>query len=171
MYQIDKNNHKFIAESGLNTKPLCKGSDIELFKNRAVSFIGDLILEEESINKCKEIMEGENVYFPDDSPHIWVFTTKSFLEIFRDCLRFNILPYKMIFYSGPNEEGLDCTIKVVLKKCSRICEDKDYRLAEIIRTQLRLEKQGGENGGKIVDAFESHKNIYLYGKGKVASIY
>ncbi|MDC7279107.1 class I SAM-dependent methyltransferase [Butyrivibrio fibrisolvens] len=160
----------FISESGLDTIPLFSGSDIEKFKRKDVSFIGELIGEEYRIKKSKEIMEGEDIFYPEDSPHIWVFTTRSFLELYRDCLRFNIFPYKMIFYSGPDSEGRDCTIKVVLEKCSRILEDDDYRLSEIIRTQLRIEEIGGETGGRIASAFKNNKEVYLYGKGKVSKI-
>ena len=76
----------------------------------------------------------------------------------------------MIFDSGPDSEGRDCTIKVVLEKCSRILEDDDYRLSEIIRTQLRIEEIGGETGGRIASAFKNNKEVYLYGKGMVSKI-
>ncbi len=157
--------NQLLADSYINTKAYYEGKDIVLFREKEVSFINELINERPVLDVAKKIIESENIYTPEGSPHIWVFTTESFLELYKGCLRYNLIPFSLEEYSGPGKDLHDGELKVVFKKNTEILKNDKLRLIETIKVQIEIEKLRGESGAKIVKAVNEGKNIYVYGNG------
>jgi predicted SAM-dependent methyltransferase len=65
------------------------------------------------------------------SCHFWVLTYPSFLNLLRDCLRANLLPFTLHQSFPPVRNSLE--FSVILKKDTAILNDQERRAKEIIR--------------------------------------
>ncbi len=159
----------FIADSMINTKPYYDKEDVERFWNKRVSFVPELCSEKPRIDHFLSVFEEDPQAVIDDaSYHIWTFSKTSLLEIIRDCLRLNLLPFELEEFTSTSNEN-NYNMFLILKKNDEIVCDDIKRLAQIIKLQLLIEKYNGYDNPlyEVVLGKRKIDNLYIYGTGKV----
>ena len=153
---------RMLLDNRLNSSRHRNRGDWKLFWQNSVSFLLEAI-DDVAPKESSAIFHSTDTFKDYIDRHIWVFTHISFLELIRDCLRFNLLPYSLEYHKGFTK------IEVVLKKDSRILTDKSKRSIESMKIQCGIDQiRNIPNFMSFIDDRCNHRKIYIYGTGKLA---
>lgn len=151
-----------VADAGLNVAYNFNTKD---FHNKEITFLKDIILYDSRKKWANDVYKSDNPELLAPSCHKWVFDEKSILEIIRDAIRFELIPFSV-------EEAL-CTsdetnfnIYIAIRKNSEILSNGSLRLKVLVDIQKKIEQIDGLKSPLfyILDNIKS-KSFYIYGAG------
>jgi len=153
---------RLCADSAMLTSPIeCIGD----YHNSNASFLLNLCNDGRA-DLAQKIFESDNPLELAPMCHIWVFTHPSILSFFRDCLRFNLLPFVVEHHNSLITE-MDYYTDVVLKKTPSVLTDNNLRLREILKLQLAVEKLHGIKSpfSEVLEGIS--RDVWIYGAGEI----
>ena len=166
---LDKQIHSFISDAVFNSCTYGFSVPTKEFWQKEVSFIPDILMQQIDpplTEYCKKIFESDDPLSCSPTCHKWVFTHKSLMEILRDMLRFNLLPFSIEFHQCTSSAD-NYNIEVVLRKNKHIENNPILRAKEIFKVENFIEKTCGIKSKwlDLIDGTIKPKKIYLYGAG------
>lgn len=156
--------NRLLLDSRLNSSPHRGDGEWKLFWQNRVSFLIEAV-DDVATKESSDLFHSTVSFNDYVDRHIWVFTHISFLELIRDCLRFNLLPYSLEYHKGLTK------IEIILKKDSDLLINDLKRTAEIIKIQCNIEQVNNiPNFISFIDNNYKSRKVYIYGIGKIAWI-
>lgn len=140
--------------------------DVKDFHNREISFAHNILGDDGRKDFINLIHDSDDPVSLSPMCHKWVFDEKSMLEIVRDCIRFQLIPFCVEDMICTSDES-NFNIYMVLRKKTEVLSNRQIRIKELIKIQNRIEKLDNLRSplSYIIDNI-SCKDFYVYGTGK-----